>query len=228
MGTAKGEEEPIPAVSAGVSIGPDRLFRRGRQVVIDSPSDMPDWAVRKYRRTRVLYEGAGYFLSRRTLLKPGLWRYVLEPWPDEPADPPWQEIVYGPTWVAEREENERAVERRRQSLPLLWALWPFTGLLPSRVQAELSDRYGITQTAAVERSLVLEYGVILILSVILVIGNATHIFRTGPPLFAILCIGIDALIRRDALVREEANPPGFYEWLWQAAVEAARRIRRLF
>ena len=223
-----GTEEDIPPVTPGTFIGPDRLFQRGRQLVIDSPSDMPDWQVRTYRRTRIHYEGAAYFIAKKMRLNETLWRHVLEPWPEEPADPPWTEIRYGPAWVAEREEHRRAVMVRRQAMPFLWALWTVSGFLPSRVQARLDDRYQITPTVAVERSLFFQYLLTVVLGALLVIATWTNILDARKLLAVVLVLGVDALIRRDALVNEEPNPPGFYEWLWQAIADGIRRLRKLF
>jgi hypothetical protein len=187
---------------------------------------MPDWEVRRFRRTRIRYDDKAYFLARTTLLKKGLWRHVLEPWPEEPVDPPWIEITYGPAWIAERDAHEAAITARRRAIPFLWALWPFAGFLPSRAQAVLQDRYGINAHIAVERSLMIQYLVGAGLMALLMIATWTAIISARPLLVCIVALGVDALARRDALLREDPEPPGFYEWLWRLLPRPGRSKRR--
>ncbi len=194
-------------------LGSDRLWRRGEQLVVDTAAEMDGWEVRRYRKTRVHFDGVAYQILRQEATRQGGVRYVLEPWPQDLADGPAHEIDYDLGYVKTRDAARGVLVRRSVGGEFLLPLYPLLGLLPSRWQAALQQRYGLHPRTMTAWSLRLEYVGILLDGALLSIHAITGRFDAFY-LVAVLVILIpDAVMRYDSLLAEEAYPPGFYEWL---------------
>ncbi len=194
-------------------LGSDRLSREGERLVVDTAAEMDGWEVRRYRKTRVHFDGVAYQILRQEVTREGGVRYVLEPWPKELADAPAREIDYDLAYVEARDAARRVLNRRSVGAEFLLPLYPLLGLLPSRWKAALQQRYGLHPRTMTAWSLRLEYVGILLDGAFLAIHAITGRFDAFY-LIAVLVILIpDAWMRYDSLLAEDAYPPGFYEWL---------------
>ena len=211
------ETEPRESkrTAAPVLVGGDRVVRKSGRLVVHSRANMPDWEVRRYRKVMIRYEGERFFPSSKAILWNGSHRYVLEPWPADSPDPPSAIIDYGLDYVKARDEAETAMQRHRRKLLLVAALLPLVGFLPSSYKAALNERWGVHPQSATSLSLFLEYLAVLAASVLLAIDVFTGIFNFKYLVAVIVVFGVDAWVRKDSLLAEEMNPPGFYEWLFR-------------
>lgn len=208
--------------------GEDRILLDGENIVIDAATEMPDWEVRRFRRIRIHLEGVAYQLTGKTAGQEGRVRYVLEPWPEDYPDPPGLEFHYDPSYVASREKERRAAERRSLLLPLLVPFVPLIGFLPGSWKLWIHDRYGIHPRTAVMGSLAIEAAGLLLTGLFLTLNmwagaySQTGVFGLLPLLNDMrylagvaLILTADLLVRYGSLLEESMDLPGFYEWLFR-------------
>jgi hypothetical protein len=200
-------------VSDAERLGSDRLWRRGEQLVVDTAAEMDGWEVRHYRKTRIHFDGVAYQILRQEATRQGGVRYHLEPWPQEPVDPPVREIDYDLEYVEARDAARKVLRRRSVSGEFLRPLFPLLGLLPSRWKAALQQRYGFHPRTMTAWSLRLEYVGILLDGAFLAMHAITGRFDAFYLVAVMVILVPDAWMRYDSLLAEDAYPPGFYEWL---------------
>jgi hypothetical protein len=107
------------------------------------------------------------------------------------------------------------VKRRKANLLVLAPIVPFVGFLPSPLQAFFHERYGIHPRTATAFSLGVEWAAIVALGGMLLIHMFTQIFNTAYLLASIMILAVDSWVRKDSLLREAMDPPGFFEWLFR-------------
>jgi hypothetical protein len=194
-------------------LGNDRLTYEGDRVFVDAPAGMEGWEVRRFRKTRIQLDHRAYEVIGEDPASHGGVRYVLAPWPDHLQDPPALEVVYDLEYVRARDAGLKVLARRRFRGDLLIPLYPVLGLLPASWKAYLSRTCDLHARTLTAWSIWLEYAGILVTVMLLALHTWTGIFEKWYLLTILAVLTPDALVRWNSLLEEEADPPGFYEWV---------------
>ncbi len=229
------EGNPIESARVVQRIGSDHVTREGKRLLITTHAPMEDWAIRPYHRHRITFEGTPYALvDKRT--EGSQVRYVLEPW-DDPNEPPAKEWTYDEAYVNDRDARRKKDVTAAGVRPLVSALNPLIGFLPSPVKRRLDVRNGICARHATLCSLAIEGMSALLLVGFLTVLMFVNAFCTAAkhvglqidyltPAIALVLLSADAFIRFDRWLRDDPYPPGFYEWPVVWCIRLARWARR--
>jgi hypothetical protein len=195
--------------------------------IVYSRVEMEDWKVRSYRRTRIVYDGRPYFISKSDRPSKDQFRYFLEPWPEESEEIPGKTLRYDDEFVIRRDTLLR-MERKAERVSLgLRLLKPLIGLLFSETKLRIEQHYGIPSKRASRLSVVLELFVLILHAVWLNISIFVSLFSMaygGRPallggrsylITVVLILIPDIVVRYSRFMKEEYSPPGFYEWLFR-------------
>jgi hypothetical protein len=209
------KEDNIP--KPDLTVGGDSVLFKDGEVVIYSSYDMEDWKVTKYRKAAIFFKDKKYFLTRKSKLEDGTFRYKLKEWPEDHVDLPSKSIVYDEEYVAERDTIHIKVERIKKISLLMKIIYPLLGFLPSRLKERLQDKYGVDPVNTTGFSLFIEYLFAALVSCLYVI----QLFTRGLPSWfdysptVVILVVLDAVIRWHDLLGEAASPYGFYEWIFK-------------
>jgi hypothetical protein len=212
-----------PAI-ASIKLGPDVVVRTGTGVEVYTQRPMADWDVSPHRPTLIRFHGEDFVLADRRTPEDGGVCYVLRRGDSEAAiNVIGKTLVYDLDYVRERERNRRDDPLRASSSHALWCLAPLLGLAPSHLQAALHTRFGLHPHAITWASVVAEYGIALVASIVFVlevltIGGLTSL-GAG---WLLPCFGTagllllpDAIVRTSRLLSGALRQYGLYEWLWR-------------
>ncbi len=209
--------EGIKTTKPDLMVGSDSVFFKEGEVVIYSSYDMEDWNVTKYRKAAIFFKDKAYFLTRKSKLQDGIFRYKLKEWPEDHVDLPSKSIIYDDEYVAERDTIQIKVEKIKRISLIMRMVQPLVGFLPSRMKESLQDRYGIDPVTTTGYSLFIEYLFVTLIVCLYVIQIFTRIFPFWfdySPVVVILVI-LDAIIRYHDVLGEAVSPYGFYEWIFK-------------
>lgn len=196
------------------TLGSDRVTHDGAFVTVYSVVDMPDWYKKTYRKTMIVYEEQKYFVAEKEMLPNQIYRYHLQPWPNDLNDFPGKVIEYNQIYVDARDYMLKKIERENQISLAMMPLMPFIGFLPSKIKLNFEEKYGIFADQATRYSLFLEYLALFLLGAMLVVALFTRAFDMAYLLAAIFFLMPDVIMRYSYSLDDTAPPYGLYEWLF--------------
>jgi hypothetical protein len=213
--------------AAGETVGSDRFVVKGDTVVLYAACRMLDWKTTRYRKTAVVWRDRTYFVESQGPVTGAGWRYVLAPWPEDLHDTPGRVVHYDARYVQERDALRREQQALERSAVGLWAISPLLGFLPSRVKLRLNERYGFHPVTVTDRSLLLEYAILVVLLGAFVIfamaSGLAPVYgadgrRVGGPslvglFLAAAFLAVDRIVRYDRLLTASMQQYGLGEWL---------------
>jgi hypothetical protein len=226
-----------PQPTYPLTLGKDRVFRRGNQLVVLSLVENPEWEVRENRKTAIVIGDEVWCLTGADAAGKRGMRYFLDPWPDHIHQIPGRRIRYDAGYVEARDE---AMRRNRQCALAARVLVHFRlliGFLPSGAKRTIEGKFGVSARSASFASIMLELflffavgAIIWIFSFANMLGSAAE---TGFVLFDSAAISIwitlllffDMVMRYDSYWRGAGSPLGFCEWAVSPAFRAWESIR---
>ena len=223
-----------------IRIGPDQVTITDAEVVIEAKHETADWEVRTNNAPAIYFRDKKYILVEKGEAQlPYKIRYVLRPWPAGKAPNPKMFLSYGEDSVAERDSSRRGEAFNEVMWVCLLPLYPFLGLLWSRVQQRLV-RFGYVPRTITGLSIFADFGMVLMQGVFVVVtinasmrvgkmlvggifgamtGQAAlHLGPIGIPtslidgLLFLACVA-DLCVRYSNYLREDQWTGGFLEWL---------------
>ena len=223
-------------------MGPDVVTVSDTKVIIDARREMPEWeVVRGMRPPSVYFEDKRYLLVEKTPgAKPFEFRYVLHPWPPGKESNPNQFFDYNAEAVAERDAGRLAETSDAVIWTLLLLVYPFLGLLWSRMQERLV-RFGFIPRTLTGVSIFATFCLLftqLVMISVMINGSARsgkmmiggiivaltghNNIPLGPLDFPLglvdaallLAMIVDAAMRYTHYLRESEWTGGFLEWLF--------------
>jgi hypothetical protein len=208
-----------------INVGPDRLYKTRDRLVVTSRDDMPDWSVRAYRRTQIVFDEQPYFVARRDGPADGRFTYVLEPWTEELRDLPGKVIHYDGAYVAERDSVAERQSKLEMGRLLLLPFTPLVGLLFSRTKLRVEQVFGISARRATFLSIWFELAVFFMLGLAAWAQTYGGLYATATggtlevPLGAAsaldIVVLIDVVMRYSSMLRDDPAPIGFLEWVFR-------------
>ena len=223
-----------------LQIGPDKVTVTDGCVVIDTKHEMPDWKVRSFKVVPIYFEDGKYYLAeKRQAQAPFKIQYVLKRWVDGEFEAATIFHVYDAESVAERDGSRRSEKRGEVAWACLLLVYPFLGLLWSKVQHRL-NRIGFVPRSITSASIFTEFclvfaqGVFFTMSLqatarsgAMVIGgmirsfsptDRLHLGPIGIPLcfFDIaltLAMILDFIVRYTKYLQDSDWSGGFLEWM---------------
>jgi len=212
-------------------IGNDFVSRDGARIVVDAARDMPDWEVRRARRVAIQFRDITYFVAAREPGLRGRVTYMLEPWPEKSADVPGVRLVYDRGYV-ERRDREVGLARVGVALgPVVVALTPWVGFLPSAVKRRIHRNLGIHPVTATRWSVYLQFILVILLGTymgimgyVMAIGGAAAMGVGMLAQYIVqIVLTLDLVFRIGSLLRGTLDQDGVYEWLYRSLLRLFRR-----
>ena len=215
------------------TFGGDRVVQKGEQILVYTGREMPDWHVRKYRRTAVVIDDRIYFVAKRDDIDRRTVRYTLEPWPEDHHDLPGTTVYYCEEYVRLRDRSMSEVKRREAVFHVLRPVKSLIGFLPSSAKRRLEASYGISARAATFSSLWIELVVFLAIGVVIWIDTFGNLRAAAslsgslsgasliliPILFFLL---LELAVRYGHYLSEASSPYGFCEWIFRRSRRGTR------
>ena len=218
--TSSGEPELGPATPIA-AYADDRVYREPEGLLVIARNPLPDWRVKRHRKTQVIIADARYHVTEVTRTHEGLSAYRLRLWRADDPDIPGHVCHYTPDLVRERDEWIRRGRRNIFYSFLVWLAAPALGWLPSSFQARIEERFGLDARAAVRYSLLLQAGLLVVLFIRGVLGLAGRGRAIPTPAgislewLLFIALTTDAVLRMIPLLEGRPDPPGLFEWLWR-------------
>jgi len=212
-------------------IGTDVVVVEGDRLLVISRVNMDGWDVRKHRASLILFDGRTWRVAAKTTGADKAIHYELVPWQPGEQDIIGPEIDYTPEYVALRDHRATIGDRRSRVTSALRIISPLIGFLPGRTKARLEAAYGVDPVATTFQSIFLEFlvtiGCLAMASIGMAAFAGTIVYKLpgGPAVPAVLfvamgvVVGIDGSVRYGRILREDRQPPGFYEWLMPRRVK---------
>lgn len=206
-----------------ITVGPDRVFFVDDMVVILAARAMRDWTVREFCIPAIYFQEKKYFLKRKQpVASPYAFRYELAPWTPELGSESPRSICYDADYVSERDRQFGTSRRQDHLYAALFLFFPFFGLCWSRFKRRVLAPIGFDALATTEASVILSFAFFLLEALFVVSFRAGFlgIVMGSMPmvwvdrvLFALL--PLDCLVRYGSVLRGDAAPPGFLEWIFR-------------
>jgi len=133
--------------------GRDRIFRHGQRLIVIAAVDMPEWEVRKNRKTVILVGTTIWWVAGKERSGRGSVRCTLEPWDEHLNQIAGRTIRYDAEYVRQRDEDLklwRICKRRSDALVLVK---PLIGFLPSGIKVRIEELYDISARSTTFASL---------------------------------------------------------------------------
>ncbi len=213
------------------SIGRDHVVPQedGTLLVFSKEPKEETWRLRKFRRTRIVVRGEGYFLAQ---IRDGGGAcdlvYVLAPWPKGTSDLPGAVVEYDDSYVKALRQKWEHIHRVERPLGFGMLLAsPILGLAWDRTKRRWEEAYGTAALRLTQNSIYVEGafgGVVVLLKTILFtvmafaggFGQGASFLNIVPTwLFVVsLVLAFDALLRYQAVQEVPPRLYGFLEYVF--------------
>jgi hypothetical protein len=212
------------------SVGPDKVHLIGDTVVIFAMRAMPEWTVREFSRSPIYFQDGKYFLRRKTAgPAPFAFQYELAPWHSGLGAESNLSITYDEAYVARREEQHRGDRRENLIYPALVCIYPLLGFLWSGFKERVLGPLGFEPAAITAASTLFEFCFFMLEGVFILYfhggliapfcGRAAFDSMLWVDRALFIIVPLDAMLRYDQVLRGNASPDGFLEWVF-------RRLRK--
>jgi hypothetical protein len=205
------------------AVGRDKVQVGDFTVTVFAMRPMVDWTVREFSIVPIYFRGHKFYLKKRLEgPAPFACRYELAPWYPQLGMESSLSIVYDEDYVADRDRYFR-VDRRNDHLhSALFGIYPLLGFCWSGFKERVLSRIGFEPVDITEASVFIE------LSFFIVEGIFAGAFHSGflAALFGrgllfgldwtlLLVLPLDCAVRYGHVIRGDAYPGGFLEWLFK-------------
>ena len=190
---------------------PDLVRVEGDVLAIYSPRDMPDWVVREFSRPAIVFqEQKCFLLAKERVRGPFRWKYSLRAWPQDDHQSPPYTIVYSHAYVCGRERDHSRRVALDSTACLLRPLFPVLGFLWSGTKERLAF-LGFPTRSITSASVAIEFFGFMVLGIFTGYLGCFSIRN----LILLALLGLDLLMRYDAVLREDKRQFGFLEWCFR-------------
>ncbi len=199
-----------------ITVGTDRVLKRGDNIVIDAAHEFEHWEPRGFRKVQIVYDGEFFFVTEKKPGTGGRITYHLKKWPETLNDMPGFVFEYDECLVLERDEIHAAVQRRIAGRWFFVMIYPLIGYFDSRIKKAVCYRYKFSVRTTTMVS--------ICCTVIFVLMIGVFGFLIPLLVFPIIILLSDSFLRFSKYLDGSQEQYGFFEW---AYAWMFRRIRKL-
>jgi hypothetical protein len=205
-------------------VGRDKVQVGDLTVTVFAMRAMADWTVREFSIVPIYFRGHKFYLKRRLEgPAPFACRYELAPWYPQLGQESSLSIVYDEDYVADRDRDYRTDRRNDHLHSALFGIHPLLGFCWSGFKEGVLSRIGFEPVDITEASIFIAFGFFM------VEGIFAFYFRGGFLGFVfsrmwliwldwalLVVLPLDCAVRYGHIIRGDAHPEGFLEWLFRA------------